>query len=127
MSNYTIYSPLRVPATARRFFPLNQNAYRNENWRSLSKIKKTYTEIMRDQVMGLPVLGKVRLVLTLFPKTKRKTDLDNHIIHAKFLQDAMVFYNKIPDDDYEHIISVQLVFGKVDPHFPRVEVEIQEV
>lgn len=68
------------------------------------------------------------IVYTLYPKTKHLSDLDNVCsVHAKFFQDALVELKKIPDDNYNYIVSTKFLFGSIDPENPRVEIDIEEI
>ena len=126
-NQYIAYSPLRIPTTARKFFILNLNNYRNLHYRTLAKAKRVYTEVMRDQVQCLPGFMTCTLTLTVYPKTRRKFDLDNvGSVHAKFFQDCLVKFNRIPDDDFKCITRVAIEYGSVDKFHPRVEILIED-
>jgi len=83
---------------------------------------------MHDQILALPKLNKIELTFVLYPKTKRLCDLENVCsIHTKFLQDALVEYGIIPEDNYNYVSMVTYKFGSIDKEFPRVEVLIKEL
>jgi hypothetical protein len=126
---HQINVPLRVPVTKLpKYFALNLNQYRTTHFHVLNKAKVTFKELISDDVAKLPELHKIRLELTLYPKTKRLCDLDNVLsIVAKFTQDVLVTLGKIPDDDYTYIPEVVFKFGNVDKHDPRVEILIHEL
>ena len=129
-SDILIISPLRVPVSKKKDFILNLNNYRNTHFRVLAKAKKVYTEIMlTTQLVGQPGMLQAELFYTLFPKTRRRTDLGNVIsIHQKFFEDAMVAAHMIPDDDYKHILrNTQCPFIEVDKLNPRVEILIRPI
>ncbi len=70
-------SPLSVPVSKKKKFILNTNNFRNAHYHILNKAKINYKAIMAQQILKLPVFEKIKLSLTLFPKTKRLTDIDN--------------------------------------------------
>lgn len=126
---YCFNVPIRVPVTKQpKYFALNLNQYRNTHFHVLNKSKVVFKDLISIDVAKLPEMQKIRVVLTLFPKTKRLCDLDNVLsIVTKYTQDVMVTMGKIPDDDYTHITALEFRFGSVDKDNPRVEIEIHEL
>jgi hypothetical protein len=45
----------------------------------------------------------------------------------KFFSDALVNLGYIADDNYQHVLGVQYLFGSVDSKNPRVEVTINPI
>ena len=83
---------------------------------------------MANQMRFKKPFGKVTITYTLYPKTKRRTDISNVLsIHSKFFEDCLVEYGLLPDDNYIYIPIVSYVFGKVDKDNPRVEIEVKEI
>ena len=119
-----IVSPLKVPVSTNKFFILSLNNYRNTHHRVLAVSKVAYRNIMKEEILKLPSMDKgCSLVFIAYPKTKRLSDLDNICsVVCKYFQDAMVYYNRIPDDNTKYIKNIQYEFGEVDKYFPRVEV-----
>lgn len=121
-----IISPLSVQFSKKKKFILNLNNYRNLHHMASNKAKIQYKKDMDYQLSQLFHFKKIKLVFTLFPGTKRKTDISNVLsIHDKFLCDAMVERGIITDDDYTVISEVVYRFGCVDKKNPRVEIEIE--
>ena len=84
--------------------------------------------MLQDQISFLPKMESVELLYTLYPKTKRLTDISNVLsIHDKFFCDALVEAGKLPDDNYIHLKKITYQFGEIDPKNPRVEITIEEV
>lgn len=107
---------------------LNLNNYRNAPHFLLNDTKKLYKQVMAEQIAKLPQLGRIAVRFRLFPKTRRKTDTPNVCsIHDKYFMDALVEANKLQDDHYDFYVETGYVFGEVDKHNPRVEIEIFEV
>lgn len=78
-------------------------------------------------MLSLPPFEKIAVQYKLFPKSKRRTDLGNVLsIHEKFFLDALVEYERLPDDDYKHMIASFHSFGEIDTFNPRVEIIITE-
>lgn len=120
-----ITAPLSVPQNKSKNFCLNLNVYRNAHYHTLNTVKKRYKEALREQINKLPVMTKVSLVYTLFPKTKRLCDISNVLsIHDKFFCDALVELGKLPDDNYLYLAQVSYLFGKIDRLNSRVEIQI---
>jgi len=121
-------SPLRVRINKNKMFTLGLNQYRNSHFQVLNKAKKAYKLEMSPQLIGLPVLGTIETVYTLYPKTKHLCDLDNILsIHAKFFQDCLTENRKIEDDNYLFIKGLSFRFGGVEPDNPRVEIEVKRL
>lgn len=121
-----IVAPLRVSQSKKKDFILNLNVYRNAHYLTLNKVKARYKEAISDQIKSLPVFDKVRLVYTVYPATRRLCDISNVLcIHDKFFCDALVEFDKLPDDNYNYLANVQYRMGEVDKENPRVEIEIK--
>lgn len=119
-----IFSPLAVSVSRNKKFILNINNYRNAHHITLNKAKVNYADAVAEQVESLLGWNRVSVRFTLFPGTRRRTDVTNVCsIHDKFLLDALVKAGKLPDDDYKHLDHVSYRFGSVDPGNGRVEVE----
>jgi len=123
-----LVSPLSVSKTKSSKFILNLNTYRNTHYQTLNNVKKNYKQWMSSQIENLPFIDvPVSITFTLFPKSKRRTDLTNVLsIHDKFFCDALVELGKLEDDDYYWIPEVIYKFGCVDKENPRVEILIIE-
>lgn len=120
-----ILSPLSVYVSCRKKFILNLNNYRNAHYQVLNKAKIAYKTAIAEQVARLDKAEKVSIHYTLYPKTKRLTDIGNVVsIHKKFFEDAIVELGIIPDDNYRHVVSSSESFGSVDKINPRVEIRI---
>ena len=123
-----IISPLRVPQSRVKDFILNLNNYRNTHFRSLNTTKINYKLAVESQIKELPTFTRIRVHYTIYPASRRRTDLGNVVsVHKKYFEDALVEFGKIPDDDYMHIIFNSESFGEVDKDNPRVEIQITEV
>lgn len=125
-----ISAPLEVPVTktTNKKFILNLNNYRNTHFQVLNKAKQVYKELISHSILNLPEFSKVHIEFVLYPKTNRKTDLDNVCsVHAKFFQDALVELGKLPDDTYDYVKGISYKFGFVDKGNPRVDIIVTEV
>ena len=125
---HKVISPLKVAKSKFKWWILNLNNYRNTHYQSLNKTKINYKESIDSQIQGLPEFSKIKLTYTLYPATKRLTDISNVCsIHDKYFCDALVEAGKLPDDNYVYIPSVTYSFGEVDKDNPRVEIFIEEI
>ena len=83
---------------------------------------------MQRAVLALPVMEQIELTLTLYPKNRQLTDIDNVCsVHAKYFGDALVELGKLPDDNYNHIIKTTFLFGSVCKEDPRVDIFIKDL
>ncbi len=122
----TFTSPLRLPV-GKKGFSLNLNVYRNAHFRTLSKAKKVYAELLAEQIKKSVPMAKVHIHYTLFMATKRRVDIANVTsVTAKFFCDALVEYGLLKDDDYHHVVSSSESFGGIDKQNPRVEIRVTE-
>lgn len=123
---WTIHLPLRVQVSKKSAFLLNLNHYRNTHFLVLNKAKVIFEEVVRPHLKVLPKLGKCRLTYTLYPATKRLSDVSNICsIVDKFFSDTLTSNGYIEDDNYTVIPEVHYLFGSVDPDNPRVECLIE--
>ena len=123
-----IISPLRVWISKRKQWTLNLNTYRNSFHMVLNKSKQAYKSEIREQIENLGCYDKIEIHYTLYPKTKRLTDISNVLsIHDKYFCDSLVSFGKLPDDNYNYISKVTYEMGEVDKLNCRVEIEITEV
>ena len=123
-----IESPLRVRTGKGKYFTLGLNTYRNTHYFVLNKAKKQYKEDISYQLEGITLTTPLKITYTLYPKTKRLTDIGNICsIHQKFFEDALVEFGIIEDDNYNFIKETEFIFGSVDKHNPRVDIEIRTI
>lgn len=120
-------SPLSVPVGKSKFI-LNLNNYRNTHFRKLNTAKINYKLIMASQIRRAEGFEKIKIHYTLYPKTKRRTDIANVVsVHAKFFCDALVEYGVLVDDNFEYLVASSESFGRVDKNNPRVEIIVSEI
>tara|TARA_R110002020_G_scaffold175997_2_gene368023 strand:- start:3400 stop:3813 length:414 start_codon:yes stop_codon:yes gene_type:complete len=118
--------PLRVKTSKKKDFILNLNVFRNAYFRTLSVAKKRYADIVKEAAPDINYkIEKCSITYTLYPKTKRRTDISNPCsIIDKFCCDSLTDKAYWNDDDYKTITEVNYRFGEVDKDNPRCEVEI---
>ena len=122
-----VSAPLSVPQTKKKKFIFNLNVYRNAHYLTLNTVKIRYKAAMEVQIVALPIFSKVKIIYTLYPKTKRLCDISNVLcIHDKFFCDALVSLKKLEDDNYLYLREVIYKMGRVDSDNPRVDIEILE-
>ena len=120
-----LISPLRVAKSKFKDWILNLNNYRNCHYHTLNKTKVNYKEIMVEQIKGLPEFNRIEVIYTLYPGTRRLTDISNVCsIHDKYFCDALVEAGKLEDDNYLYVPRVTYQIGYVDKDNPRVEIEV---
>ena len=107
---------------------LNLNVYRNLHYMILNQSKIAFKMAIIGKLVDLPVMDKISLEYVLYPKTKRLADISNVCaVVDKYFCDALVEAGKLPDDNYNHLASVQYRFGEVDKEHPRVVVTIKSI
>jgi len=75
-----------------------------------------------------PPLKSIKLTLTYYKGSKRRTDRANILsIHEKFLCDALVECGLISDDNDNIIKSTTYLSGNIDKENPRVECVIESI
>ncbi len=124
---YVVKLPLTVAfsGTSKKTFSLNLNVYRNAHHMTLAKAKVAFRKQVTPLLEGIPLMPRVHLVYTLFPRTKVRTDVGNVCsIVDKFFSDTIVHAGILADDDYISLPKVTYCFGAVDKLNPRVEVHI---
>lgn len=125
---HLIIAPTRVLKSAKQFFVLNLNQYRNTHYQSLNKAKVNFKELMKEQISTLPTFNRIRITYTIYPESKRLCDVSNIAsIVDKFFSDALVELGKLPDDNYLYLPEVNYRFGAIDKTNPRVEILIEEM
>ena len=90
-----------------------------------SKMKKTYTTLVKFCAMKLPKVESADFEITWYCKDKRK-DKDNVIAGQKFIFDGLVEAGVLKNDGWKEVGKVTHEC-LVDKGNPRVEVEILEV
>ena len=125
---YKINLPINIPQSKTKNFTLNLNQYRNTHYQTLNAVKERFTKLVKDRVAILPAMAKVSVKYTLFTGSNHLSDIMNFIcIVDKFFCDSLVHYKKLPDDNYNHLISVSGTFGGIDKSNPRVEATLYDI
>ena len=125
---WTISLPLAVKQTKTKNFSLNLNVYRNTHYQTLNNVKVNFQKQVAPLLVQLPKLSQISLSYELYPQSNRLCDIANVCsVVDKFFSDTLVNLGYIPDDNYQHVLGVQYLFGSVDPKNPRVEVTINPV
>lgn len=107
---------------------LSLNWYRNAHYAVNNSIKKQFGEKLKGDLKGIYFKRPLRLTYTYYHGTNTKSDVMNWTTIAdKFLCDALVFYQCIPDDNYDFIKEVCCFYGGFDKNNGRIEVNIEEI
>lgn len=125
---FRVKSPLQI-FVGRKKFILNLNQYRNTHYRILNNAKITYKLFMKKQIEQIPKLQPpLRLTYTVWKGDKRNCDIGNICsVHEKFFEDALVEFNKLPDDNHNVIQEVNFRWGGIDKLHPGVDILIEEI
>ena len=96
-------------------YSLNLNTYRNLHYHVNNDLKVLISEYIKDFVLILPIHEPVKIDYIIYPGSKRRMDLDNMVVIAKYVQDGLVSAGILEDDDYEHIVNISFQVAGLDP------------
>lgn len=115
--------------TTKGKFNMNLNVYRNTHYQKLSKAKRIYFDMIKDDVITamdglvLPVKGRVKLVYSLYPAVK--CDVANILsIVDKFTSDVLVKLGFLVDDEMKYIPKTVYKGVEIDKENPRAILEV---
>jgi hypothetical protein len=102
------------------------NFYRNAHFQILAKLKRQYTDSLFPYLKGKKLKTPIAITYIFHPSRKGQ-DMDNAIaVSAKFLQDSLIHYWVIDNDDYESIsLTTNMVWDKDKEWY--IEVIIEEI
>ncbi|OAK70076.1 RusA family crossover junction endodeoxyribonuclease [Lederbergia galactosidilytica] len=100
-------------------------AVSKKHWSSYSRMKKTYTHLVKLHARNLPKIEQADFEITWYCKDRRQ-DKDNVIAGQKFIFDGLVDAGVLINDGWSQIGDIKHTF-EVDKKNPRVEVRIEEV
>ena len=106
---------------------LNLNNYRNIPFHLNNNLKKAMKKIVND--LGLEFrYEKFNLVYRLYLPDSRLRDISNVCsVIDKYVCDALVENENLPDDNYTHLDKIIYEFGGIDRDNPRCEIEVKEI
>lgn len=132
MKSITIIAPLFI-MLPRKTMPdkkyiINLNNTKSRQYIVLNQIKAAYKEAIRSQLEGVKLKPRVRVDLTYWKPTNRRSDRSNVLcVHEKFALDAVVELGCLEDDSDEFIAHTHYYGGELDRENPRVEIKITEI
>ncbi len=105
---------LKLPHTVRvgsKDHAVNLNHYRNLKGVVNGNVKKAYKKIVDPQIALMPLIDQPVKVVFEVTMGNRKADLDNLMIHSKYLLDAISKNEIWEDDNFEIVkeVSIKLV------------------
>lgn len=95
-----------------------------QHYGAYSKMKKKYTELVKENAGHLPPIDKSDFVITWYCENKR-IDPDNLAVGSKMIFDGLVEIGVMENDGWGNVNSITHFF-EVDKVNPRIEVEIFE-
>ena len=99
----------------KRKYSLNLNTYRNLHYHVNNDLKVLISEYIKNSISILPIHEPVRIDYIIYPGSKRRMDLDNMVVIAKYVQDGLVSAGILKDDDYNHIVNISFQVDELDP------------
>lgn len=108
---------------------LNLNTYRNLHYQSLNTGKKKFKDLVKWDVLKLPLFTEpIKVNYLYFLRDKRLVDVGNiNSVLEKYFLDALVELGRLKDDNYNYVIGGSYLFGGIDKENPRCEITIEEV
>lgn len=108
---------------------LSLNVFRNLHHFSKNKVKKDYSELIKEFVNTLPKYKTIQPSYTIYFNNNRKKDLDNYTFPMhKFLMDTLVEQGVIADDHYDYVNKITTRFGGLDTdNYVVVEIKGEEL
>jgi len=113
----SFYLPLHfeLGKSKKKKYALNLNTYRNLHHQVNNNLKIKVSEYIKNFVLILPIKEPVKIDYIIYPGSKRRMDLDNMVVIAKYVQDGLVSSGILEDDDYTHIVNISFQVGGLDP------------
>jgi len=118
--------PYRIKLGSKKY-SLSLNIYRNLHYQVNNKLKIEIKKYLSKFLIE-PINNPVEITYKLFVGSKRRYDLDNIVVVAKYIQDALVEMNVLKDDDYKYIPKIIFEFGGFsDDKDGEIIIEIKEI
>lgn len=125
---WTIALPWKIPLSKNKDFPINLNYYRNAYYQELNNAKIKFAQLVSPLLGSVLYMESCSLQYVIFPPSKRECDISNICsIADKFFSDTLVSSEKIIDDNFKVIPTVNFSFGHIDTTNPRIEVTITPI
>jgi hypothetical protein len=95
----------------RKSYSLNLNAYRNWQHYLKNSIKQKFHKEITPLLPNIRIQNKVKIVYEIYSPNKRRFDIMNvGSIVDKMFSDSLVEAKILPDDSYEYIDNVEVVY-----------------
>ena len=122
----SILLPLFVQVSKKKKFILNLNNFRNAHFRTLSKAKNMYNDIMYLLAPKIRyTIEKCEIQYIYHHGTARSYDTSNPCsIIDKFACDGLTHVNYWKDDDHNTIADIRYTDGELDRENPHCEMRI---
>ncbi len=109
-------------------FAVNRNRIHESHVMVIAKAKVLYKELMKEQILALPMLGRFKILYVVHRGNKRKADRGNASYETcKFFMDALKHFGKILDDSDEYYDYAVHKTGEICKGDPHVEIIIEEI
>ena len=97
--------------------------YAGKHWRARQKLKESYLWLTCSEIKKLqPVIGKVDLDFTFYFKS-RPIDSSNTAYMAKLIEDCLVHYGILKNDDVKFVGKISLESKKSDQDLCELEIK----
>lgn len=122
----TISLPLSIQVSKKKKFILNLNNFRNAHFRTLSKAKNDYSDIIRSIAPKINyTITRCEIEYVYHHGTARSYDVSNPCsILDKFACDGLTHIKYWKDDDHTTIVKVTYTDGELDRDNPRCDMII---
>ena len=117
---YSLIAPVYITLPRKtkkdKTIPLSLNWYRNSHYIISNQVKVAFKEHMRQQILQLPMFGKISIHFDYYSKTKQRSDLGNWVsVCEKFFLDALVELGKLEDDSMHYVTNTSAMYCGCDP------------
>jgi len=116
--------PLRI-WLGKRSYSLTLNNYRNWHYHLSNKIKHEFEKIVGYQLPKQQLSTPIQITYEIHKSTKRRYDLDNLVVVAKFFHDTLVSKGLIEDDSNTYISGISFIDAGVGKN-DKIVVTIKE-
>jgi len=122
----TISLPLDVQVSKKKKFILNLNNFRNAHFRTLSKAKNDYTDVVSKLAPKIDyTILKCEIEYVYHHGTARSYDLSNPCsIIDKFACDGLTHIGYWKDDNHSTIVKIKYTDSELDRENPRCDMII---
>ena len=129
MTTITVPLYITMGKVKRKNYWLNLSNSSKWQYHLSNTLKKKFKKGLTSQLNAMvSKYSQVSVTLTLYYPTQLRRDIDNSgSVLVKFFLDALVEHGVLPDDSFDHVKEIHILFGGIDKEHPRGEFKIEEI